>query len=635
MADINISFDALTQKFHRKMGHVKKDLAGVDSTARKAMVGVGLVGGAAMAAGGAFFALKNEVMNSRLELAQLAGQGAQSIKTVQALQMAAGRAGMDFGLMEGAIEDLPERLLDASNNTGEMQEALTMLGGSIQKANGEFMNATEALPYLVELLQGVEDKSQRSALATLALGDGGRIMMTALGDTRLDHFVEQVERFGLEVGPEAVAAAREWKKETEFQNTLVNQLKLGFADLGGNVLPAVNDAIVLTSVFTSEYLGGITDEVMKVGGLLNQYLAHMTALDFKAAAGLLDDIALAAADAVNPFDNVAASIEKARTVLENMETLSAEGAFEGAGDTAVQLLSTTEKQAEASANAEAAAKEREAARQSLADLTQQLMDQGLEGERALEAAYARQLEQIAELEAASGDHFTADMARAQARLSFENDVAEHRAEMAREADAARQQRADEDRKEAEDLAADKIRIEQNLQNDLMSSAEGLARGLSGIQHKTEAGAKRAATAAAVLSRAVALTQIGTNTAAAITRQFADLPYPAALATSALIGVTAAVQAAEVMSQPINFHMGGIDDRRRRSLAPDERITRDNEAVGIMTAQGLETFGGPQGFGAVNAGRRFGGVARPSEVYLTVRGATVRLESDQDPVPGRA
>ena len=91
----------------------------------------------------------------------------------------------------------------------------------------------------------------------------------------------------------------------------------------------------------------------------------------------------------------------------------------------------------------------------------------------------------------------------------------------------------------------------------------------------------------------------------------------------------------MMSQPITFHQGGIDDRRRRSLAPDERITRDNEAVGVMTAQGLETFGGPQGFGAVNAGRRFGGGARPSEVYLTVRGATVRLDSDQDPVPGRA
>ena len=635
MADINISFDAVTQRFHRKMGHVKKDLREVDSTARKAMVGVGLVGGAAVAAGGALFALKEEVMASRLELAQLAGQGDQSIVAIQGLQRAARQSGIDFGLMEGAIEDLPERLLDAANETGEMHEALQMMGGSIRKANGDVMDATEALPHLVGMLQGVADESQRSALATLAFGDGGRVMMAALGDQRLDHFVDEVERFGLKVGPEAVEAAKRWRQETELQRTMVEQLKLGFADIGESILPMLNDAIVLSSVFMSEYLGAVKDDFIDVGTLLADYVGRLASGDFIGATRILDDIALSAADAFVPLENIGPAIERAQVALKNLDALSASGAFEDRNETAVTLLKTTEEQAAADAAAEAAAADAATARQSLSTLTQQLIDQELEGERALSAAYARQLEEIGALEAASGDAFTASMARAQAKLSYENAVSELEADAATEAHAADLARIDEALSAEAEAAAEKRRLNQATADTILGSASSLSDALSGIRHKDEAGAKRAATAAALLSRGVALTQIGISTGAGMQRQFADLPYPAALATSALILTSGAFQAAEVMSEPINFHQGGIDDRRRRSLAPDERVTRDNEAVGVMTAQGLETFGGPQGFGAVNAGRRFGGAARPPEVYLTVRGATVRLESDDDPVPERA
>ena len=550
----------------------------VSDAAERMTSGLGLaggalaIGGAAAAAVGGLFALKEEVMSSRLELDRLATIGAQSIGTIQGLQLASRLAGSEFSGMEGAIEDLPERILDAARGSGELDEALGILGGSIRDSTGEVMSASEALPYLIGLLQDVEDPAHRSALANLAFGDSGKELMAVLGDTALEKYVDQVERFGNKIGPEAIEAAKRWKRETAVTRELWTQLKNGFADLGDFVLPALNDAIVVSSVFMSTYLGGIKDDFVDLGTALGSYVSLLSSGDLGGATRLLDDIALAGINAVQPFDDYGPAITEAMKALENFRAEMGkleQGERKGGGAPGGSGLDLGDDSEEGPDKrlAEAAR-----ARKQLADITTRAIQAQLEGEDLIKAKLAERLQLIGELALASGDQLGAQLAAVEEISRAESALDKLRADLAAK-DAER-------KKENARMAAEAA---WDLASTMVDSFRFIAEEQGKRAKDGNEAALRSARAWWAAYKAGAIAQAIVQTALAIGQALASIPPPASFVVAAGMGVAGALQVATIAAQKPSFHSGGV-------MMTDERMATLRAGEGVITPEAISALG---------------------------------------------
>ena len=94
--------------------------------------------------------------------------------------------------------------------------------------------------------------------------------------------------------------------------------------------------------------------------------------------------------------------------------------------------------------------------------------------------------------------------------------------------------------------------------------------------------KRAEMAAFRIDQAAGITNVIVSTAQAIARQYADLPFPVAVASSALVGAMGAAQVATIAgASPPSFHQGGQIGRSGPN-APDEVLIRARAGEQILT-----------------------------------------------------
>ena len=87
-----------------------------------------------------------------------------------------------------------------------------------------------------------------------------------------------------------------------------------------------------------------------------------------------------------------------------------------------------------------------------------------------------------------------------------------------------------------------------------------------------------------------------NGAIAVTRQYADLPLPAAIISSASIAALTAVEVATILSQKPTFHRGGVI-----GADPSERNITARAGEGVLPRQGVAAIGGPAGLAEANRG----------------------------------
>jgi hypothetical protein len=121
--------------------------------------------------------------------------------------------------------------------------------------------------------------------------------------------------------------------------------------------------------------------------------------------------------------------------------------------------------------------------------------------------------------------------------------------------------------EVEDLV---IRGQAATMAGITDSLQGVSQLSGALSEKMAEDNKKGAIVAFRVSQGAALAQVGISTAAAVMRQYADLPAPAALVSSIGIGLLGAAQAAAIASQaPPVAHIG---TPAGGSMAPDERMS---------------------------------------------------------------
>jgi len=92
------------------------------------------------------------------------------------------------------------------------QREFDQLGVSATNVDGSLRNTDTVFREIIDSLGQVEDPTLKSALAMQVLGKQGQQLLTAFESSAgLDQFVAQAEKFGVDVGPEAVAATGAWQ----------------------------------------------------------------------------------------------------------------------------------------------------------------------------------------------------------------------------------------------------------------------------------------------------------------------------------------------------------------------------------------------------------------------------------------
>ena len=606
MADIEISYDALTNKFQRKMQALQRDLKKTDDVAMRSAIAVGVIGTASIAATSSLFGLTAQVTETRREVLRLSEESGLAASTVDALRKNAEAMGREASMLDGAMEDLGERIRAAATGVGDAAEGFAALGVSATDANGNLRRSDEVLRDLLGALEGVENQEQRAALATIALGDAGRALGTSVDLESLDRWTQLVKLIGVDYGPEAVEQTR------RFEANMV-MLKTAAVGAGG----ALSDALDITGavekatlgiVFTRFLLEELSEDASESAAELGEAYDEANRLG-----GMLDE-------------GIAAKIP-ARMILLRGLVATVESAFSDSSDAAEENIESLDDLDSAFERAMFRAREFHTLQQGiLADLS----------------APDTAEDEVSPLTAGEDDDPDALKRTIQQRIELIEAEAEAVKALGKERAAADRAALEgllelNEQQQEEGLATliAQERAQEIYYDSVRSLSADLTSALQSDRMRDKKGAQAAVMGLSILQRAAALFQIAVSAQAAIGRQFADLPYPAALGTSVAIGLQAGAQAATVLSAPLPVnHTGTVD--KSQSLAPDERIVRKNEATAVFTAQALEQLGGALGVGAMNAGRSMGGQrgSGAAEVFLSVRGATLRLESDDDPVPWR-
>ena len=171
------------------------------------------MGAVALAAAAAFGKMIQALADSRNELIDTATRTGLATDTIAGLRLAAEGSGLGFTTLAAGLQQLPKRMSDMANGTGEAKKAFEFLGVSVLEASGEMRSADDVLKESLSKILAIESPTQKAALATELFGRSGTSMLQALSGTELQDFVDQAERFGVSVGPAAAKAAGDFQRE--------------------------------------------------------------------------------------------------------------------------------------------------------------------------------------------------------------------------------------------------------------------------------------------------------------------------------------------------------------------------------------------------------------------------------------
>jgi len=171
------------------------------------------MGMAAIAAAAAFGKMIQALADSRNELIDTSTRTGLATDTIAGLRLAAEGSGMQFSALAAGLQQLPKRMSDTAKGTGEALDAFDALSVSVLDTSGAMRSSDEVLKETLSKLIAIESPTEKAALATELFGKAGTGMLQALSGTELQEFVDQAERFGVSVGPNAAKAAGDFQRE--------------------------------------------------------------------------------------------------------------------------------------------------------------------------------------------------------------------------------------------------------------------------------------------------------------------------------------------------------------------------------------------------------------------------------------
>lgn len=251
----------------------------------------GLAGGFAAVAGAAL-AYQSRIEDVRKELSSLSLRTGVAVETLGGLQGVFERAGLEAGLLESAVENLPERMVQAAQGGNEVAETFAALGVAVTDARGKMRSSDDVLREVVSALGRVDSEAKAAGMGMTLLSDAGAALsiVTRGNVDALDKMIERQRIFGPDFSREAAAGTRDltaaWK---DFGMVIDGLVDSTVGRLLGRSLPEMIDnlslGIVSTGAFLDGFFGSLKDSWDDTLEDMGKRLAHFIDASKQAWAG--------------------------------------------------------------------------------------------------------------------------------------------------------------------------------------------------------------------------------------------------------------------------------------------------------------------------------------------------------------
>jgi hypothetical protein len=556
------------------------------------------VAGAAAVAGKALLDEVRAAQELRSELFQINQTAGLLPETLSALQL----SGAPLDRLGEAAGEFQKRISDAERGTGEALAAFDALGVQVRDLNGDLRTTDDVFREYIGAVQAVESPTERAALLTTAFGGAGRELGAALGSTGLDQWTQLAEHYGVNVGPQAERATREWNVATQnFETAVLNLADSWLLNFGGQgivsrIIDGFGLQIARFTAFSTTLLSELSADLEQVqrglAGELSGGELLALAVDLSEITSETNAAAEAAREANLAYFELRNARMEASTALRG--TNASAGVFEdvraakAAQDNANALIDAAERQADA--------------REELFDVGARLYEQNLEGADAIDARWNAELERIASINQVADDLFLANEARNAVEQARAAELADYEIEQARRA----QDEIDRARDEALHARLDR---EQFTLGAIAQAHQGMTEIVTSLFDRQIEQAREGSKERERLLRqqfaaqkAVALADAAINTALGITNVWASFGAvpPVAAALTAVVAAVGATQVGLIASKKPTFDVGGMIGHAGR--APDQIDIRARAGEGVLTAQGVQAIGGPSALTRANSGQ---------------------------------
>lgn len=578
-----------------------------------------------------FMQLGQSVADLRNELADTATRTGLSTETLAGLKLAAEGANLELGSLDSALVGFPKRMADMARGTGEAAIAFKALDIDVQDSNGNLRESDEVLRETVSALQSIESPTEKAALATQLFGESGSRLLQSLSGTELEEFIDQAERFGLDVGPEAVESAKRFQRASaemtasfeKMQGVLVDAmdftgileglstltiatiafgrdvpeiLKAQFEVMASNIrlsiltIPTALKVLVNNFNATEKELNKLiteqiknTDEYQRAADAATRYddvLQKQKANVNAAVEGLIKSRNAAQAQ-TKAKDSETEAVEKGKTGLEEYNK-----AVEEVINSTVVLLSLDERRK----------KSIDELRASMKKSSDEFFEAQEKQKKIEDEKDAEEKEKLEQMKRDQADYasFMAD--------TFIQITAQHKQSLERQAEDNKEALEEnlEKRKELlkEIQAAETEAQKARLRLDLASLNAEIE-----TQKTREKVTKKRLLQMFRMEQAQAIADIAIKTAQAVmtgAAMFGPPPIsPLGVAAAISAGVLGATQAAMVAAQkPPSFHSGGVISGA--ALQPDEQMIVARQGEAILNQRAVEAIG-EQGVDRLNQG----------------------------------
>ena len=540
----------------------KRVSSGLRDVSRVGVAAIAGLTGAITAASAAIKGLADSTTGYIDKVNTLAKSSGMANQTIAGMNLAAQATGKS--LEQLVPKDLAKRLLEVEQGGAGAIASFKELGltqSDVIALNGD---VDAAYRIIIDRLQGIDSEGRRAAVATQLLGENGGQMLSAFGSSaELDFFVQRAEKFGIDVGPEAVKQTSAWQKANADLALALEAVQAQFTPLIGPAATQI-DRVAKGMVFLVGVTKGWSRSLAEARDIFQQLKSgNLMALFEGDQTGVFDWLR----EGIKEYKEFAGLVEAGTPAIEEAVT---SGIEEPTRRVATTIRTKTIP----------AVKELANELRSAGDGAQTLFGQNL-----IAGADALNLKISALREAAQAASVQVAMASA-----FGITTTEMQVEAEKTTFTQRQKMRDKNL--SQDLAA------ANSAASMIQQQTNFA--LQHINTRTKAG-KAAAIALFATQKAAAIAQAVMNTALAISSALTIPPPPVGIALAAVMGALGAVQVGVIAAEQPKFHIGS----RATDSGPDEfqALLRRNEKV--VTAVGDEAMTSSK-TGDFNAGISGGG-----------------------------
>ena len=247
--------------FNKELKETKKASSGIETVkskfkalgkglgaAGKAVAGTAKVGAAAVAgittasvaAGKAIGSLASDSAKAGDEVDKMSQKLGLSRKGYQEWGFVLGQAGVDINSLQTGMKTMTNQIGAAKSGTAASVETFKKLGISMEELQG--MSREDAFGAIVKSLQGMEDSTERAALANKLFGKSGQNLTPLFNESAeaTDEMIKKANEMGMVMGDKAVDAAVEFQDQLDGLQRTFEATKNG---VSSKMLPALTDVM--------------------------------------------------------------------------------------------------------------------------------------------------------------------------------------------------------------------------------------------------------------------------------------------------------------------------------------------------------------------------------------------------------